>query len=583
MRFKAELPSLGRPSGDEHPAYAIARADDPYDELMKFMAAPDMNHRVLLGATETGFNLSAPRRNVGVLGAPRAKKTSGTAIPAVGSHRGPVVGVTTKRTEVPRAVGVMRARLAGEHGQLWHIGLDGAPAPGGYTPAGWTPISKTWLRAYMVGRSLTEAVGMGRAAGSAGFWETGAAAIVSPFLFAAGLAGRDMQWIVTTLKAKQADDVIKILGSSNEPGTKQAADDLAGVEAMPKQTKGGMWATAATALAPYSLVEALEVTKRPPVDLAAFVEGFPDEPNPYLSVPGCFSTLFVTASSLQQRLMAPLIVGLLTDLREARFALSDRDEEQDKDRPPTLLVLDDMPTLAPDRELPGTLAQSGGQGLIVMGIYHDDAQLRARWGEEGENMATTFGEQVVYRGVRDVRTLDRLSTLTGQHVINRRTSSVSVSGGSRIGYLLTGSGAPTTSESEGISPMLVPVLDKHAINEVAEQEPDAVLSFHPSSWELAMSMPYFSDLLWQRAIVACMQWLASLPTQALHRLSCPQLTKGGWAGMLEAVGGGDLVDAYWEVRDAIASKGEEWAENHPDEDDDDDEPPPDIDPSLVPA
>ena len=101
-----------------------------------------------------------------------------------------------------------------------------------------------------------------------------------------------------------------------------------------------------------------------------------DANNPTKGAPlGCWDTLFITASSLEQRLLAPLIVGVLTDLRVARFLQAGGAD--------LLLVLDDMPTLAPDRDLPDTMAQSGGQGLLIFGIYHDDAQLRAKWGDEG--------------------------------------------------------------------------------------------------------------------------------------------------------------------------------------------------------
>lgn len=581
MRFTNERRSSRRSQLGGHPAVTIADDPDPFSVLAALMARPEMAHRLLLGVTSSDWNLSAPRRNVAFVGAPRGNK-SASAVTAVAAHPGPVVVVTTRRTEFSQAVGILRARMAGPAGGLMHLGVDGSDAPPGLVSKGWSPVSKTWGRAYRVAGAMTEAMSLGTATTAGSFWETSATSVLAPFLYAAGLQDLVVHWVVTQVKRQETTDAVRILkpiAEGGDRGAQQAVADLTKMDTLAPETKGGIWATAAAALAPYSTEEALTTTERPLLDVEAFCAGRPTEPNPHLrglgsivdannpteGAPlGCWDTLFITASSLEQRLLAPLIVGVLTDLRVARFR-----HEGGAD---LLVVLDDMPALAPDRDLPGTLAQSGGQGLLVFGIYHDDAQLRAKWGDEGDNMATTFGEQIVFRGVRDTRTLERFSTLVGSHFTTLQSTTLGRTSGGRLATL-AGSVSPTEQYSESTSQQLVPLLPPHMINQGhpgadGTFTDDTILSFHPNGWEWAYVLPYYSSPLMLKAIVTSMGFMVEHhDRQKVPLPPPPELAAGNDYGYLSGAGGIELIAAYQAHRKVLTA----------------DDDPPTSEGSLVPA
>lgn len=387
----SQRPQLPSALTQPHPATEVYGHGDPHAALV--WTVNQEPHRVLLGLGPTGFNLSAPRRNVAFLGAPRSNKTA-SVVTTASAYFGPLFAVTTRRHEFAQAIGHARARIAGPDTELIHIDLDGGTALNGWSPRGWTPVTAHPRTAYSRAKAMTEAYEMG-SVNNGSFWAVQATDVLYPLLLAAGLGGMSIEWVRATAKTgrrRAIDLAISYLEEAHSQGTlgmKEACDSLLALDEMAPETKGSVLATAGGALSAYTLPEAVAATKRPAVDLEALIKGQLESANPFLygyeyAPDGCFGTVLVTGSSAQQRLLRPIVVGITADLRDICFRVADADiEDSVTSRRSTLTILDDMPTLAPDRDLPATLAQSGGQNLLVCGIYHDDAQLRAQWGEEG--------------------------------------------------------------------------------------------------------------------------------------------------------------------------------------------------------
>jgi hypothetical protein len=59
---------------DGDPSSGVVNRADPHADLIAAVGQPADAHQVLLGPTAAGFNLSAPRRNVAFLGAPRGSE-----------------------------------------------------------------------------------------------------------------------------------------------------------------------------------------------------------------------------------------------------------------------------------------------------------------------------------------------------------------------------------------------------------------------------------------------------------------------------------------------------------------------------
>ena len=111
--------------------------------------------------------------------------------------------------------------------------------------------------------------------------------------------------------------------------------------------RGAIFATTANAFAAYRLPGALASCENPNFDPAAFVAGDPKAYNPLrlslagpnstplegldvqLGHQGRFDTVYITASSEQQNLVAPIVASFLSQVREATFARHRADEADD--------------------------------------------------------------------------------------------------------------------------------------------------------------------------------------------------------------------------------------------------------------
>jgi len=117
-------------------------------------------------------------------------------------------------------------------------------------------------------------------------------------------------------------------------------------------------------------------------------------------------------------LIAPLVVGLLEDVRAATYLRARR-----AGGPPVLLALDEVANIAPLPDLPAIVAEGGSQGLVTLACLQDFSQARTRWGGAADGFASLFGATVVLRGIGDVRTLEALSTRCGEIDVPVRSDS----------------------------------------------------------------------------------------------------------------------------------------------------------------
>jgi type IV secretion system protein VirD4 len=94
---------------------------------------------------------------------------------------------------------------------------------------------------------------------------------------------------------------------------------------------------------------------------------------------GSTDTLYVTAPANKQALCAPLVVGLLEQIRQATYRHA---AEAIDRRPPVYMCLDEVANMAPIHDLPALVSEVGGQGLHVMVCLQDLSQARKRWGDD---------------------------------------------------------------------------------------------------------------------------------------------------------------------------------------------------------
>lgn len=499
----------------------LAAAPDAWAEMLRQMKRHPMSQ--VLGVSPLGnIVVSSPRQHVLLLGPTGAGKSAGTLIPNVLVAPGPTVSTSVKE-DVYRATGHARSRM----GQLWHFDLGGTGTLPGCTPLRWSPIRPAidWTTASIIGHAMGAATTTGGVTSdNAQFFRDSAGDLISQLLHAAALAEKDMHWVRNGVNDNKTvlRDAEEILSADDSPFTKGAGDDLAGLMRSESRSRSDIFATAKRALSAYAFPDAMATTEEPNFDPDVFVAGemheeaferftradhekLPRVRSGMLSAEhnlptGSYDTVYMTAGSDRQNLAASVITGLLARIRQARYDLKTRDDRNGiTGRPYTLFALDEMRNIAPLHDLPSMLSQSAGQGVLIMGVLQDLSQARAVWDREGEGFLTQFGDIVVYRSIRDQKTLEHISALMGKTWVTRQTVSEqsgtaanpTLLGGPRTSSINTGN---TISESEQlIAHMDTSEIANMRLRDEGPQERERVLILQSNGGNgFAFCTPFFS-------------------------------------------------------------------------------------------
>ena len=231
----------------------------------------------------------------------------------------------------------------------------------------------------------------GRRGRISSYFRTKAGVVIAALLHAAALGDKDMLWLLRAVNGDRRGlergrgDSRSSFGRTTPRLRCRTCGAFIDLD---ERTKGPIFATTANAFAAYRLPGSAALDReagwRDFFDTAEFVAGDPDGFNPWrvallgegatamerlgagIGQKGRFDTVYITASSEQQNLVAPIIAGFLSQVREATFARYRADEAEDRfNRPAVLWALDEIAGIAPMRDLPETLSQSGGQNLLV--------------------------------------------------------------------------------------------------------------------------------------------------------------------------------------------------------------------------
>jgi type IV secretion system protein VirD4 len=382
---------------------------------------------VYVGAGTRGAVRTGSEQAVLVLGPPRSGKTSSIVIPTVLSAAGAVVSTSTK-PDVLHATARARRR-AGPC--LLYDPSGTVDVPRGVETVRWSPVDscRSWDDALLVARSL---VGATRPVGASfdampnggDHWTERAEALLAPILHAAALDGADLTRVLSWVDRRQASPALGVLDRN---GATRAGDLLAGIAATDPREQSGIWSTASGVLGAYRSESALVTTVAPNFDAGAFLDSS--------------ATLYVCATGRRQAMAAPLVVGLLTDIRSAAYARS-AGRSGTPTAPadgsvPVVLALDEVANIAPIPDLPAMVSEGGSQGVCTLACLQDLSQARSRWGTAAEGFLSLFGTTVVLPGIGDMRTLEMLSALGGEEEVRTRSVSTPMPGPGGMRRVLT--------------------------------------------------------------------------------------------------------------------------------------------------
>ena len=174
-------------------------------------------------------------------------------------------------------------------------------------------------------------------------------------LFAAHLTDRPIEEVLLWTLRQDIAPALEILADAD---AHIAASVLVGIERTDARERSSIFSAAAGVLSAYNADAARATATDPNFDPDRFARST--------------DTIYITAPEQYQALCAPLIVGLLEQIRHSTY-----DAAQQRTTWPTMFwVIDEAPNIAPIHDMPALVSQAGGQNLQVMIGLQDLCQAR---------------------------------------------------------------------------------------------------------------------------------------------------------------------------------------------------------------
>jgi type IV secretion system protein VirD4 len=343
-----------------------------------------------------------PAQSVLVFGPTQSHKTSGFAVPAILGWEGPVVAASVKVDLLEHTV-AHRSSLGTVH-CFDPTGVTGRPV------TTWSPLpaSRTWPGARRAAATLTE---VGRAQTGTmtdgDFWYATAARMLAPLLFAAATSGRDMADVVHWVESGEEAEVLTLLQIAGVP---EAVDAARSAFAKEERQRSSIVTTVETLLEPFAGVAPFGAPELDPGRLLAGSD-----------------TLYLCAPAHDQRRLTPLFVGVLRDVLDRAYDQVSRTRRPLD--PPLLVVLDEAANIAPVPDLDSLAATAAGHGIQLVTVWHDLAQINARFGPRATTVVNNHRAKLFLSGISDPSTLDYASHLIGDEELQSTATTAGGRGG----------------------------------------------------------------------------------------------------------------------------------------------------------
>ena len=365
---------------------------------------------VLLGRCGGQWVSAPPQVATLVIGPPRSGKTTGVIVPNVMAWRGPVLTTTTRR-DVLDSCATLRLR----RGRVWCFEpvTSHDELPMGVERLHWSPVrgAVDWETA--VERAASLMAGAAHGVEESNHWRARGCQLLAALLHAAAVSQRPMSAVCEWVHANRQDVAESEL---DEHGAPTARAVLTGIGATPERERGSIWSAVAGALSPFdmtSVIASADAAALCAFDADAWLEGE--------------NALFLVAPADRAMSLAPLVVGLVEEVRAAALRRSEREGGLHL---PLLLALDEVANISPLPSLPQIVSEGGGRNIVVLAALQDLAQARQRWDRDiAEGLLTMAGAKLLLPGIADADTLDRVERLCGKHWVEQTTSTRSSTSG----------------------------------------------------------------------------------------------------------------------------------------------------------
>ncbi len=369
--------------------------------------------RLLIGTHHHRDVLAPARTSVMAIAPTRTGKSTRLVVPNLLRWDGPAVVTSVKRD----VYDLTAAHRADSYGPVHLFDPTGST---GLTGVRWSPLltSTTFPDATRTATWLADAAAVEDNHTTAKFWDTLATKLLAPLLYAAARTGQTIHQVSHWVDRSDFDEVARILHSLGDVDAQaawQAITDL------PPETRGSVLGTAMAIFRGFGSPRVKAATSCTPGDTT-------DTLNiPQLLTTG--GTLYLVAPEYEQAELRPVFVALVQAVYRAAVDLSANLLEGAPLNPPLLLMLDEAGNIAPLKALPKIASTGAGQGITLMTIWQDRAQIRQLYGDAERTVIANHTTSVWLPGSQDLDTLKLLADLIGDQWVASATVSAAADGG----------------------------------------------------------------------------------------------------------------------------------------------------------
>ncbi len=366
-------------------------------ELRRLVVRRPTAGRVILGRTRgvTPRLLAAEDcHSVFVFGPTGSLKTTGIVIPAIKEWTGPLVATSVK-PDVIRATREHRERR-GEVVVIDPLGHSGLPA------AQWSPLAAcgTWPDAQTMASIIADTAALSdRPTDEVKYWRTLGTKLLAPLLYAAAYGGWTMADVVRWVDTREEPEVVKALADA---GVEGAANAWEASQQRTEKARDSVYGTAEELLAIYTDERVQSFTEGHDLDVPAFLEGD--------------HTVYLYAPAHEQRRLRPLFETVTMQIVRAAQEKAAVAPDGMLD-PRLLLALDEAGNVAALAELPELATTGRGQGIQLLSVWHDLAQLHHRYNDRAATVLNNHRAKLFLSGLADLGALELGSKLIGEQAI----------------------------------------------------------------------------------------------------------------------------------------------------------------------
>jgi type IV secretion system protein VirD4 len=357
--------------------------------------------RLTLGRHGRTLLAAEERQSVIAFAPTGTHKTSGLVIPALLEWQGPALVTTVKGDVLPETI--ERREQLGEVMVFDPTGVSGIEPSTRATPL---EAAKTWRGARKVAHWLCNSA-QGNKSGlqDADFWFSTAAKLLAPLLFAAATSRRTMADVVRWLdegpdvNPAQVGEALKKAG---EPAAERAWQATQNRE---ERQRSSVYTTAEMVVDAFADERVQQETEAADYTPARLLDGG-------------MNTLYLCAPLHEQHRLLPVFSAIVQELVAFVYELAARGGPLD---PSLLLLLDEAANTAPFPGLDAVASTGVSQGLQLLSIFQDMAQLATVYGRRSPTIINNHHGKWFGVGISDPETLTFISRVAGVAEFEQRS------------------------------------------------------------------------------------------------------------------------------------------------------------------